>query len=253
VQRGRHEIDTVGMPADEAIEQAEQAEAIEDTAFFPVATPDEETAQPADQEDVNAESTVDSLFTEQPVDEEATGRTATGPDTTGTAQPTEGDPRDLPVRKRRPAAGGTGANGSAASTTSAASAAAHVTVANGSSASAEPGSSNGAAQTNGAHNSALVDTAIWPTVADDGWEAADDALDPTPASYTDAGLPRRKPRAQLVPGSVATKGKPAMAGVDAGTVRDRLNSFQRGVRQGRDGSATAAADGIEHGFQWENE
>ncbi|HEY4018733.1 MAG TPA: HAMP domain-containing sensor histidine kinase, partial [Pseudonocardiaceae bacterium] len=97
----------------------------------------------------------------------------------------------------------------------------------------------------------LEDTAIWPTVADEGWEAAEDALSPTPSAFTPAGLPRRKPRAQLVPGSVATKGRPAMAGVDAGAVRDRLNSFQRGVRQGRNGSA--AADGTEHGFEWEND
>ncbi len=97
----------------------------------------------------------------------------------------------------------------------------------------------------------MEDTAIWPTVADEGWEAAEDALTPTPAAYTPAGLPRRRPRAQLVPGSVAGKGKPVMAGVDAGTVRDRLNSFQRGVRQGRDGSP--AADGNEHGFEWEND
>jgi signal transduction histidine kinase len=101
----------------------------------------------------------------------------------------------------------------------------------------------------------LEDTAIWPTAADEGWEAAQDALTPTPAAFTPAGLPRRQPRAQLVPGSagstVATKGKPAMAGADAGAVRDRLSSFQRGVRQGRDGSA--ATDGIEHGFEWEND
>ncbi|HEY2697095.1 MAG TPA: sensor histidine kinase [Pseudonocardiaceae bacterium] len=97
----------------------------------------------------------------------------------------------------------------------------------------------------------LEDTAIWPTVADEGWEAAEDALTPTPSTFTPAGLPRRQPRAQLVPGSVATKGKPAMAGADAGAVRDRLSSFQRGVRQGRDGSA--ATDGIEHGFEWEND
>ncbi|HJP75352.1 MAG TPA: nitrate- and nitrite sensing domain-containing protein [Pseudonocardiaceae bacterium] len=97
----------------------------------------------------------------------------------------------------------------------------------------------------------LEDTAIWPTAADEGWEAAEEALTPTPSALTPAGLPRRKPRAQLVPGSVATKGPAVMAGVDAGAVRDRLSSFQRGVRQGRDGSA--AADGIEHGFEWEND
>jgi signal transduction histidine kinase len=97
----------------------------------------------------------------------------------------------------------------------------------------------------------LGDTAIWPTAADEGWEAAEEALTPTPSALTPAGLPRRKPRAQLVPGSAATKGPAVMAGVDAGAVRDRLSSFQRGVRQGRDGSA--AADGIEHGFEWEND
>lgn len=102
----------------------------------------------------------------------------------------------------------------------------------------------------------LEDTAIWPTAADEGWEAAQGAgprlgVGDDAEALTPAGLPRRKPRAQLVPGSVATKGPAVMAGVDAGAVRDRLSSFQRGVRQGRDGSA--AADGIEHGFEWEND
>ena len=105
----------------------------------------------------------------------------------------------------------------------------------------------------------LEDTAIWPSTADESWEAPHDSPITSPSGFTDAGLPRRKPRAQLVPGNagaangsaVATQAKPAMAGVDAGAVRDRLSSFQRGVRQGRDGSA--AADGTEHGFEWEND
>ena len=48
----------------------------------------------------------------------------------------------------------------------------------------------------------LEDTAIWPTAADEGWEAAEQSLTPAPAAFTPAGLPRRQPKAQLVPGSV---------------------------------------------------
>ncbi|MFL6072477.1 MAG: nitrate- and nitrite sensing domain-containing protein [Mycobacteriales bacterium] len=42
---------------------------------------------------------------------------------------------------------------------------------------------------------------VWTTPADGGWQAADDAAEPRPAGVTGAGLPRRDPMAQLVPGA----------------------------------------------------
>jgi hypothetical protein len=68
--------------------------------------------------------------------------------------------------------------------------------------------------------------------------------------FTSAGLPKRQPKALLLPGSVAANGNPGANGRDADVMRDRLNSFQRGVRQGRGGTAPAGTERVEHGFHW---
>jgi hypothetical protein len=81
----------------------------------------------------------------------------------------------------------------------------------------------------------------WTSPADEGWRAAQVAASPTAGETTQAGLPRRVPRANLVPGSVggpdAEAETPARS---ADAVRTRMASFQRGVRDGR-----AAAPKIE--------
>jgi signal transduction histidine kinase len=75
--------------------------------------------------------------------------------------------------------------------------------------------------------------------------------DVAPAEVTSAGLPRRRPKEHLLPGSVAEQVNAPAAPRDPGAMRDRLSSFQRGVREGRGGTepATEAAS-VEHGFQW---
>jgi signal transduction histidine kinase len=83
----------------------------------------------------------------------------------------------------------------------------------------------------------------WTSPADEGWRAAQALAAPSAGDTTQAGLPRRVPRANLVPGSVGGGGGDAEA--DAPTrspdvVRTRMASFQRGVREGR-----AAAPQIE--------
>jgi signal transduction histidine kinase len=76
----------------------------------------------------------------------------------------------------------------------------------------------------------------WTSPADEGWRAAQAVAAPAAGKTTQAGLPRRVPRANLVPGSVGTGGQ------DTGTegparspdaARTRMASFQRGVREGR--------------------
>jgi signal transduction histidine kinase len=71
-----------------------------------------------------------------------------------------------------------------------------------------------------------------------GWHAAEAARDPSLGGVTQAGLPKRRPRANLIPGSAG----PAAPGpapetprpaVSAEQVRSRLSSFQQGVRRGR--------------------
>jgi signal transduction histidine kinase len=84
----------------------------------------------------------------------------------------------------------------------------------------------------------------WTSPADEGWRAAQVAAAPAAGETTTAGLPKRVPRANLVPGSVgggddgaAAASAPARTADD---IRARLSSFQRGVREGR-----AAAPQIE--------
>ncbi len=79
--------------------------------------------------------------------------------------------------------------------------------------------------------------------ADEGWRAAEQLRTRVDAGTTSSGLPRRRPRAHLVPG--ATARPPAEADIisgrpnnvtplrDAERVRGNLSSYQRGTRRGR--------------------
>jgi len=93
----------------------------------------------------------------------------------------------------------------------------------------------------------------WTSPADEGWRAAQAVATPAAGETTQAGLPRRVPRANLVPGSVGggngdggqgsagspeTEAEAPVRSPDA--ARSRMSSFQRGVREGR-----AAAPQIE--------
>jgi hypothetical protein len=87
----------------------------------------------------------------------------------------------------------------------------------------------------------------WTSPADEGWRAAQVVAAPAAGETTQAGLPKRVPRANLVPGSVGGGGGQDTDGVvstaparTAEDIRSRMSSFQRGVRQGR-----AAAPQIE--------
>jgi signal transduction histidine kinase len=77
----------------------------------------------------------------------------------------------------------------------------------------------------------------WSSPADDGWRAAQVVASPSADETTTAGLPKRVPRANLVPGSVgggegsSTEAAPPTRSAD--DVRSRMASFQRGVREAR--------------------
>jgi signal transduction histidine kinase len=82
--------------------------------------------------------------------------------------------------------------------------------------------------------------------SDEGWQAAETVLAPASTGLTDAGLPKRAPGANLVPGTAADA---STAGAEAPirsatATRDRLASFQRGMRQGR--AAVGGAPGGEN-------
>ncbi len=99
-----------------------------------------------------------------------------------------------------------------------------------------PGSAQPAAQT----------ASTWTSPADEGWRAAQVVAAPAAGETTHAGLPKRIPRANLVPGSVGGSGQDTEETVSAAPartaddIRSRMSSFQRGVREGR-----AAAPQIE--------
>jgi signal transduction histidine kinase len=80
--------------------------------------------------------------------------------------------------------------------------------------------------------------ATWTSPADEGWRAAEVVATPAAGETTQAGLPKRVPRANLVPGSVGggdhDGAAPQAAPVrTADDIRSRMSSFQRGVREGR--------------------
>jgi hypothetical protein len=75
----------------------------------------------------------------------------------------------------------------------------------------------------------------WNSPADEGYRAARIVASPEAGETTTAGLPKRVPRANLVPGSVGggeeTEDAPPVRSAD--TIRSRMSSFQRGVREAR--------------------
>ncbi len=88
--------------------------------------------------------------------------------------------------------------------------------------------------------------ATWTSPADEGWRAAEVVAAPAAGETTQAGLPRRVPRANLVPGSVGSGGGQGTSGSQGSqeteaevpvrspdAARSRMASLQRGVREGR--------------------
>jgi len=77
------------------------------------------------------------------------------------------------------------------------------------------------------------------SAADEGWEAAAAAAAPSTGGTTSAGLPKRVPQANLIPGTAAPEPVMPAPVRSAATTRERFASFQRGIREGR---AAAAGD-----------
>jgi hypothetical protein len=102
----------------------------------------------------------------------------------------------------------------------------------------------------------------WTSPGDDGWLAAQALLseEREPAANTTAGLPKRVPKAHLVPGSAAPRHEAKESSSEtsesmqlpprsADAVRGRMSSFQQGVRRGRHALIDAYAgdqSGSEH-------
>ena len=83
----------------------------------------------------------------------------------------------------------------------------------------------------------------WQSPGDEGWQAAQALTKKkAPAVTTSAGLPKRVPKAQLIPGSAPSRPtspqqqaqrSPALPPRSADAVRGRMSSFQQGIRRGR--------------------
>ncbi|MGI5283266.1 nitrate- and nitrite sensing domain-containing protein [Nonomuraea polychroma] len=90
--------------------------------------------------------------------------------------------------------------------------------------------------------------ATWGSAkADAGWSAAQAVVEPVRDGSTAAGLPKRVPKANLVPGSAeavsAPKGVAPMPTISPDRVRSRLSSFQQGFRAARDDISEGRAYG----------
>jgi len=83
----------------------------------------------------------------------------------------------------------------------------------------------------------------WTSAADDGWRAAEVVHAPSSGGVTSAGLPKRVPRANLVPGAATAAGSAALSPArSAAATRDRFSSFQRGSKEGRAAASVADSD-----------
>lgn len=87
-------------------------------------------------------------------------------------------------------------------------------------------------------------TQEWTSEADRGWKAARTVAEPKADGLTPSGLPKRVPKANLVPG---TAPKPEnfkqMPTRSADRVRNRFSGFQKGVREGRDRLGEGSTEG----------
>ncbi|MCM4077066.1 sensor histidine kinase [Paractinoplanes hotanensis] len=98
------------------------------------------------------------------------------------------------------------------------------------------GASNGAVA-NGSSPNGSVATSPWQTAADTGWQAAQAASEVAVESTTTAGLPKRTPMAQLVPGGVDRNDTSVQRRTPEG-VRGLLSAYHRGVQRGRTKEST---------------
>jgi signal transduction histidine kinase len=84
----------------------------------------------------------------------------------------------------------------------------------------------------------------WESDADAGWQAAEAASESGADDVTPAGLPKRRPGALLVPGSVgsATSTPQLEAGAvrSAEAIRGRMSSYQQGLTRGRHTRSSAS-------------
>jgi hypothetical protein len=100
------------------------------------------------------------------------------------------------------------------------------------------GASHRYARTGAEAGRATEDQVGWRSAADDGWRAAQAAMEPETGGLTEMGLPKRVPMAQLVPGGVETSSDVSDRR-SPDSVRGLLSAYHRGVQRGRDAHGKA--------------
>lgn len=93
----------------------------------------------------------------------------------------------------------------------------------------------------------------WSTTADTGWQAAEQAARPAVGAETNAGLPKRVPKANLVPGSPLHEERPLRIVRDAASLAENTTGYFRGWRRGQEigGFAVGGRPGREAAGGWD--
>jgi hypothetical protein len=93
----------------------------------------------------------------------------------------------------------------------------------------------------------------WSSTADSGWQAAEQASRPTVGAETKAGLPRRVPQANLVPGSPLRDERPLRIVRDPARLAEHTTGYFRGWRRGQEigGFAVGGRPGREAAGGWD--
>lgn len=93
----------------------------------------------------------------------------------------------------------------------------------------------------------------WSTTADTGWEAAEQAARPAVGDETTAGLPKRVPQANLVPGSPLREERQLRIVRDAASLAENTTGYFRGWRRGQEigGFAVGGRPGRESAGGWD--
>ncbi|MFD0519911.1 transposase [Paractinoplanes durhamensis] len=93
----------------------------------------------------------------------------------------------------------------------------------------------------------------WANANDSGWQAAERAATPEIAAETPAGLPKRVPQANLVPGSPLRDERPLRIVRDAASIAAHTTGYFRGWRRGQEigGFAMGGRPGRESAGGWD--
>lgn len=93
----------------------------------------------------------------------------------------------------------------------------------------------------------------WSSTADSGWQAAEQAATPIVGDSTSAGLPRRVPQANLVPGSPLRDDRPLRIVRDAARIAENTTGYFRGWRRGQEigGFALGGRPGRDSAGGWD--